>query len=70
MIGILLDVRKGDTYSLPSGARTTAVCNGLVVDGRLIPSERCAAHLNTVGGYGKVKRRSEAPNEPAHPGGS
>lgn len=70
MIGQILDVRRGDLYNLPSGLRTQAVCDGMVVDGRLIPTERCAAHLNVVGGYGKVKRRSEVRDEPAHPDGT
>lgn len=66
----MIEVRKGDLYSLPNGARIRAACDGLVVDGRIVPSERMAAALNALGGYGKVKRRSEASHEPTYPSGT
>lgn len=66
----MIEVRKCDLYELPNGMRIRAACDGLAVDGRLIPSERMAAALNTLGGYGKVKRRSEARDEPTHPSGT
>lgn len=61
-------VRKGDIYTLPSGARLPAACDGLVVHGYLVPVEQMAAALNQHGGYGKVKRRAK--DEPAHPDGA
>ena len=52
-------VRRGDLYTLPSGTRIPAACDGLVVHGHLVPVEHLAATLNAHGGYGKVKRRAK-----------